>query len=293
MSDEALHDEPGPGVVVGIDDSAPARAAVDFAVDEARQRAVPLILVHGFTWPWIYPPLTAEHDLTDPGPRARAGQLLAETAARLRADHPHLTVRTRLHDGYAAQVLVDHSQDAALVVVGHRGAGGFAGLLAGSVAIHTATHAHCPVVVVRGDRAKPDAPVLVGIDGSPDARDAAEFAFAVAARRGAPVVALTVWPATPLWRSTIEPGDPRDTAADVQWEAIRGCVAGYPDVRVRTEIMHRRSPAAGLLTAASEAALVVVGSRGIGGLRGLLLGSVGRALIEHAPCPVVVVRRTE
>jgi nucleotide-binding universal stress UspA family protein len=62
---------------------------------------------------------------------------------------------------------------------------------------------------------------------------------------------------------------------------------------VRIEIIRGKSAAGALATAADGASLVVVGSCGCGGLRGLLLGSIGRALIEHAPCPVAIVRPTD
>jgi nucleotide-binding universal stress UspA family protein len=178
-------------------------------------------------------------------------------------------------------VLVGCSAEAGLVVVGHRGTGGFAGLLAGSVALHTAAHALCPVVVVRGTEAAPDAPVVVGVDGSPESREATEFAFAAAARRGVPLVAVCGWPV-----------DRVAPAADSIVTTLGTSPARYPSVELRAEFVSGRSPADAMVRAAERAGLVVVGSRGLSGLRGLLLGSVGRALIEHAPCPVAVVRDT-
>jgi len=181
-------------------------------------------------------------------------------------------------DGHAADVLVDYSRQAALLVVGHRGAGGFTGLLAGSVAIHVAAHADCSTLVVRGIIGKADAPVVVGVDGSSESQPATAFAYATADLHGAPLVIVTVSP----------PGHhrPGPLAHDLD-----GLPARHPDVVVRHEIVNnQRSPAAGLIQAASEAGLLVVGSRGVSGLRGILLGSVGRALIDHAPCPVAILR---
>ncbi len=277
---------PGPPVVAGYDRSSYALAAVRYAAEEAHQRGAPLLLVHGFTWPWIYPPLLPPvlppADPPLPLPRDQIAAELDETADQLREEFRHLTVRTAVDDGHGAQVLVDHSQGAALVVVGHRGHGGFAELLVGSVAIHTAAHAHCPVLVVRGIPTKPDGPVVVGIDGSPDGRLATAFAFATATRRGVPVVAVAVGPTDDY----DGPVPDRDFLA----AALTGHRLAHPEVEVHTEIARAVSPAASLIHAADGAGLVVVGSRGLGGLRGLLLGSVGRALIEHAPCPVAVVR---
>jgi nucleotide-binding universal stress UspA family protein len=177
-------------VVVGFDGSATARDAVTCAVAEAQRRNLPLVLVHAFTWPWIYPPLTGEHDLSDPGPRIRTLQMLTEAANKVHQAHPDLKVTRRIIDGHAGKVLSAASREAALLVVGHRGAGGFTGLLAGSVAFHVTRHAQCPVMVARGTRTAPTAPVVVGVDGSDGARHAVRFAFATAAGRGASVVVV-------------------------------------------------------------------------------------------------------
>jgi nucleotide-binding universal stress UspA family protein len=285
---------PSGPVVAGYDGSRAAGTAIDFAAQEARLRGLPLTLVHGFTWPWIYPPLTdafPEPVVCEPNPRVRAVHMLGEAARRLREEYPDLSVRPVVRDGHAVAVLVACSREATLVVVGHRGSGGFAELLAGSVAIQTATHAHCPVLVVRGTPTKPDAPVVVGVDGSPHTGQVLDFAFAAAARRGAPLVAVNVWAADPAWpddlvRAIYEHRPGGDPIAS----GLRDCGERYPEVAVRAEAVRDRSPAHALVHAAEGASLAVVGSRGLGLLRGLLLGSVSRALIEHAPCPVAVVR---
>jgi nucleotide-binding universal stress UspA family protein len=264
-------------VAAGFDPSPAALAAARFAADEAHRRGLSLTLVHGFTWPWSTNPDEFDAD-ADPHARRRASRQLAGAAQLIRDEHPDLPVRERIIDGHPGRVLVDYSQRATLLVVGHRGEGGFSGLLAGSIAIHVAAHAHCPVVVVRGTPGKPDAPVVVGTDGSPESERATEFAFDIAASRGAPLIAATVSPP-----GRARPGPP---AGDLDAYTAR-----YPHVAARREmVLHQRSPAGGLIEAADGAALVVVGSRGVGGLRGILLGSVGRALIEHAPCPVAIIR---
>lgn len=277
-------------VIAGLDGSASS-----FAAAEAAARSLPLELVHAFTWPWIYPPLISDPEThAEPDPRIRAADLLATTADRIRQEHRGMLVTTHLIDGHAPAVLVERSQRAALLFLGHRGAGGFTQLLAGSTAIHAAAHAHCPVLVTRGAPTPPDAPVLVGVDGSAGARRAAWFAFDVAARRRVPLTVLSVWPADHAWPDSLAAaGYPPPSVPDMLAESLGDCTAAYPDVAVRTEIVRDSSPAAPLIHAAYRAALVVVGSRGLGGLRGMLLGSVSRALIEHAPCPVAVVRPTE
>ncbi len=289
------HEQPtgmpaGMPVVAGVDGSAEALTAAEVAAGEARQRQVPLVLTHAFTWPLIWPPLTEEYHPTDPLPRAKAHQLLTRAAEHLRGMDRAPEVQTRLVDGHAAATLVDASRAAALVVVGHRGSGGFAQLLAGSVAIHTAAHAYSPVMIVRGKITEPGAPIILGFDGSTGARLAAEFAFTTAARRAAPVTVMTVWPTDRAWPDAVAATGYPTPPASAVLDSLGDLPSRYPDVPVRVEVVAGGSTAAALAGAADAAGLVVVGSRGFGGLRGLLLGSVGRALIEHAPCPVAIVR---
>jgi nucleotide-binding universal stress UspA family protein len=145
-------------VIVGFDGSAPARVAVRYAADEALRRGCDLYLFHAFGWPLIYPPFGGGYDPHDRGPRVATQDLLAQTARDVEQEQPNLSVHTRLVDGSPGGVLVEASREAELLVVGHRGLGGFTGLLAGSVGIQAAGHALCPVVVVRGGIGSSDAP---------------------------------------------------------------------------------------------------------------------------------------
>ena len=96
---------------------APARTGAR----EALRRDCGLRIVHAFGWPVILPPFHAPYDQHDQGPRAAMLDLLAQTAHDVQADHPHLSVTTRLIDGSPGGVLVDASRDAQLLVLGHRG----------------------------------------------------------------------------------------------------------------------------------------------------------------------------
>jgi nucleotide-binding universal stress UspA family protein len=278
-------------VVVGFDGSATAQTAVQYGAREARRCGCDLRIVHAFGWPVILPPFHASYDQHDRGPRAAMLGLLAQTARDVQVDHPHLSVTTRLVDGSPGGVLVGASHDAQLLVVGHRGTGGFSGLLVGSAAIQAAGHARCPVVVVRGDCPPDDGPVVLGTDGSPGAHTAAEAAFAQAQHRGVELVLAHHQPTrsspagiatgySSSWRAV---GDPAAGAL--------GVAARYPNVKYRTEVVPGDSVATALIAIARDTAagLLVVGSRGLGGFRGLVMGSTSRNLIEHAPCPVMVV----
>jgi nucleotide-binding universal stress UspA family protein len=295
---EAMTDRTGHAAVAGVDGSDDSLAAALLAADEATLRQIPLELVHAFTPPLLYrpagvppdlPPVAPASELPDDQLRTHAEHLLHEVATRVRTAHPGLPVITRLRDGSPAGVLADASRQATVVVIGHRGAGGFSGLLAGSVGIQLASHAACPVVVARGEVA-PGAPVVVGVDGSDGSRRAARFALDAAARYQVPLVALYAWPVDTAWPpELVQAGYPPPQAEDLAGETVRDLAGECPQVTVRPVVRKQVAAHEALVTASEEARLVVVGSRGRGGFKGLLLGSVSQALIHHALCPVAVV----
>jgi nucleotide-binding universal stress UspA family protein len=281
-------------VIVGFDGSASARVAVRYAAGEALLRGCDLYLFHAFGWPLIYPPLGAEYDPHDRGPRVAMLNLLAQTARDVERDHPHLCVHTRLVDGSPGGVLVAASRDAELLVVGHRGLGGFTGLLAGSVGIQAAGHARCPVVVVRGELGSADAPIVLGVDGSPGARAAAAAAFAQAQRRRTELLVVHHEPprTSRAEAEAVAAGrPPRLSTVDELAVSVGGVAEHYGDVKWRAEVVHGDSAPTALMAAAggTGAGLLVVGSRGVGGFQAMVMGSTSRTLIEHAPCPVMVV----
>ena len=141
-------------IVVGVDQSAGAKAALRFALEEARLRQATLRAVHA--WQFGYLGATglegwlpaAGGDLRDF--RRGAEDALEQTLKEVGADTEGLTIERRVEQGPAAAVLVEESQGADLLVVGSRGHGGFAQLLLGSVSQQCAQHALCPVAIVRG-----------------------------------------------------------------------------------------------------------------------------------------------
>jgi nucleotide-binding universal stress UspA family protein len=160
-------------IVVGVDGSEASQGALRWAADEAFRQARPLRIVHA---------------LGLPGPFGwtEDGQAVVHDAADLAYGwHFTIEVETAVVVGSAAMVLCEESHRAALVVVGSRGYGGFHGLLVGSVGIHLSTHGAAPVLVVHGAErwAGPenplphDAPVVVGVDGSPGSTRALRLAF--------------------------------------------------------------------------------------------------------------------
>lgn len=281
-------------VIVGFDGSTAAHDAVGYGAGEALLRGGELHLVHAFSWPLIYPPFGAKYDPHDHGPRSAMLDVISQIARDTEAQHPGLSVRSRIVDGSPGGVLVTASRDAELLVVGHRGTGGFTGLLAGSVSMQAAGHGHCPVVVVRGTSRSADVPVVLGVDGSPGARAAADAAFAQARRRGTEL--LIVHHQSPhTSRAEAEAAaaghSPHLLAVDQLEASMRGIADHYRDVKWRTDVRGGDSAATALIAAAHDcgAGLVVVGSRGVGGFRAMVMGSTSRTLIEHAPCPVMAV----
>jgi nucleotide-binding universal stress UspA family protein len=141
-------------IVVGVDHSAGAKAALRFALEEARLRRATLRVVHAWQFAYIGGATGLEGWLPAGGkledfPQAAAAALDA-TLREVVADQDDVLIERRVDQGGPAAVLVEESHGAELLVVGSRGHGGFAQLLLGSVSQQCAQHASCPVVIVRG-----------------------------------------------------------------------------------------------------------------------------------------------
>ena len=146
----------GPRVVAGIDFSAGARAALLFALQDASRRGVPVEAVTAYRPPeyWLdfYAISTYQPDQLRVATLDRLRQFVAEVVAG--GPQPPPEVRLRAAMGTAADVLITESQGADLLVVGSRGHGGFSSMLLGSVSMHCALHASCPVTVVHSPEAR-------------------------------------------------------------------------------------------------------------------------------------------
>jgi len=282
-------------ILVGIDGSSSALAAARWAAREAVARRAPIRLVYAFGWMPV-------HDADDPvqivpatrdALRRTAEERLAAAAAQVAEVAPDVAVSQEVTTGMPAGLLVSLSGEAQLAVVGHRGLGGFAGLVIGSVGAALAAHATCPVGVVRGpDGPRQDGPVVVGLDGSPQSEAALAFAVEAAVARRVPLRAVRAW---------LDPAVPYVVTGPADWdeevkrqqgllsEQLVGWREKYPELRVEPVLVQDR-PAHALAQSTGDAQLVVVGSRGRGGLTGMLLGSVSQAMLQHAECPVAVVR---
>jgi nucleotide-binding universal stress UspA family protein len=282
-----------PNIVVGVDGSTSSDEALHWAVEEATRRRLPLHVLSA--WQSDYgaetvAPLAAslEEDCRSIAESAAAD---AKTAS------PGLDVSTSTVHAQAASALIAASRRADTVVVGSRGVGAVAEALLGSTSMQLAAYASCPVVVVRQPIAghEPSPRVVVGIDGSDLSLEATGYAFEQASGRGLGLTVLHVWNANVYTSEValsalVEPW--HELVAEQQQitsKAIAPWTEKFPDVEVRTHVVQGR-PADVLVDASKGAELVVVGSRGRGGFRGLLLGSVSRSVLHRAHCPVAVVR---
>jgi nucleotide-binding universal stress UspA family protein len=289
----------GHAVVVGLDRSTGGRAAVEHAATLAERRHLPLRLVHAFEpSQFTIRPMASWAVEIEGAVRTSAEGLVEETLSGLAHDHPELSVSSRLQPGSAVVTLLEESRSAECVVLGSRGSGDFVDLLIGSTTLHVASQAHCPVIAVQAPKAgvAPRYGVIVGVDGSADSEDAIDVAFQLATETREPLRALHAWTDPSL----LGPGallpvvhDPALVVEEerlVLAESMAGWSEKYPDVAVEQRVV-RGHPVGALVEAGADASYLVVGAKGRGPLRSMLLGSVSHGVLHHADGPVVVVRR--
>lgn len=285
-----------PPIVVGLDDSPQSSRALDWAIVEATNRSVPLHLLHALeTGVTVWSPIMIVHtDLDD------QRWMIEAALKRVHKLAPDLRVTSAIATGPAWAALEAASEAADTVVVGAHGRGVVGSAVLGSTSLHVANHARCPVVVVRepsdDTAAHPEGPVVVGFDGSPLSDDALAYAFAAAAQHRLPLDLVIAWDTDVLAMYRLAPSlvdEVRAAAEHHRHELAEAAAAPwvekFPQVEVRVHVTPE--PAAQALVDRSRgAALVVVGSRGLGNLRGALLGSVSAEALRHAHSPVAIVR---
>ena len=193
--------------------------------------------------------------------------------------------------------------DAGLIVVGSRGFGAIRRALTGSVSDSVVRHAHCPVMVVRGEAVTFPTRILVATDGSEEATLAASTAADLAKSTGSElhVVCVGYLPLV-LYESpgaiVVDP-DLQRRMEEAAEKAARNRLgelvqkieqAGGEVTEVHARMGYPDAEIVGLAGRLS-AGLIVIGSRGLGPLRRALMGSVSEGVVHHAHCPVLVVRK--
>lgn len=288
-------------VIVGVDGSPTDHAALVWAAEAAARRREQLRIVHGLGMPMVMGTFSnSESERYRAGEAAReAGHtILTESAAYARGVRPGLDVATVLAPEDAPGVLLNEARHGDVIVVGSRGLGAVRAIMLGSVSVRTSAHAPCPVVVVpeSDDRDRNRGKVVVGVDGSDSSRRALRFALHHALATGSEVVVVNSWE-VPL------PADEASLAADAQSlheevfdrqseEVVAGVLAEVIDDRTQdldiSAVRMQANAVEALLEAGEDADLIVVGSRGRGGVRGLVMGSTSQGVLHHARGPVAV-----
>lgn len=277
-------------IVAGVDGSENAVRAAEWAAREATVRGAPLLLLHAYKTPDAY--VLEPSDLAS-RMREEGEALLRHVSERLRAGFPDLRLTGEVSDLTPAHALTDLSEQAALVVTGTRGHGGFAGMMVGSTSRKLARHARCPLVVVHdGLAAETLDEVVLGVE--PDQDDAPiRYAFAAASRYGAVLHAVRVWRPHAMY-SSVAGGYCEDLTEtrSAEIESVRKLlepVAGsYPDVKVEVSA-GRGNTVPVLIEAARGTRLLVVGAHRHRGPLAIGAGYVVDGLLAHAATPVAVV----
>lgn len=285
-------------IVAAVDGSRSAVDAARWAAEEATARGDTLRIVHAYVVPvYGYPEFAATFPRLREGMRHQGTEWLGEAREAAEKVAPGVTVETALVEGEPMNVLVEESRQARMTVLGSRGLGGFTGMLVGSVAVGLSAHGHSPVVVVRTPQQPlpPEAPIVVGVDGSESSTAALWFAFTEAADRRVPLTVVRTWrgifldEAVPRYPLKVDPHEIEEGERAALTQQVGPLRDSHPDVAVETAVVRGR-PVRTLLEYGEGARLLVVGSRGCSGFEGMLLGSTSRALVVHAPCAVAVVR---
>ena len=282
------------GVVVGVDGSPAGEHALEWAADAALAHGLPLTIVYALP--------DVEGEVVETGRGSGQDSILDDAVDRVGKRLPGLEVHGVQYPDSPVQSLLAAAEDANFVVLGSRGYEGFRGLLVGSTALHVVPLAPCPVVVVHPDdeedaaesEARHPGQVVFGYDGSAQANAAVVFAFEHARAIGTGLVAVSVTKA----RQTAEVKDvdveavPLGSPEASFWAPVRLVASEFASVPIRYRTGRGR-PAAVLVDESDGCALGVVGARGLGGFRQVVMGSVSQQLIAHADCPVAVVRAAD
>src|SRR5690349_13906445 len=265
-------------VVVGVDGSEHSLVAARWAATEAQRRdaALRVVLVYEYAWPGAQ---FTSPTFIETQARELADTLVATAVAQARTAAHGIQISGSSVRGRPSEKLIEESEHAGLLVVGNRGHGGVLTLLSGSTSMQVATHAHCPVAIVRGHASAIEGPVIVGMDGTPSSVHALEAAFEAAAKRSTDLIAIRAYEMPLVWGGygvSPEYVDSVKVEAEIRQNLIDDVAPWqdkYPNVAVKT-VVARGSASDVLIGVSKSAQLVVVGTRGHGGFTGLLLGSV-------------------
>lgn len=272
-------------IAVATNDSPQSQAAVQWAAGRAAKAGLPLTLLYVVDDRWLADPIPWTGELLEEGQR-----LLETAAARVRDTLP-VEVTTEVLEGGFGGSLRKYSTRVSMLVVGS-GAPHLGGSLTDR-ALQVAAAAKCPVAVVGVHDTEGRQGIVVGVDGSEEATQAVAFAAAEADREGQELTVVYAAWKPDKW---VDSGALTESLSQrieeeeqiVLAETVSGLSEDYPDLVVHRILDTELDPAAALVRAAADANMLVVGSRGRGGFKRLLLGSTAHAVLTHLPCPTVI-----
>jgi nucleotide-binding universal stress UspA family protein len=275
-------------IIVGINQAAPAQTVLDWALQRADELQVPAVLAHiVYEYPHLY-----DHGYYE-RVKDSARVLLEKLTAHAREITPDVPVSTRLLTGSVVEGLSELSNDAGLLVVGTDKTNRFTSEVFSGVGLQLAAVSNCPLAVIPKVGAEAGTGVVAGVDGSAGSRNAVEFAAAEANRTGQALTVVHAYRVPDTWvledaASGSIAHEIRQEAEAVLAESIAGISGIYPGLRIHPKVVAEQSPPKAIIAEASSAQMLVVGNRGRGRLKSLLLGSVSHDLLIHTPCPTVV-----
>ena len=283
-------------IIVGVDGSPSAAAALRWAVAEAALRDARVTAV--FAWGYVPPGHAGDGSSFEGGydtPGAEAA--LARAVEGAVGPEAAAGIVHRAPFALPADALLAAADQADLLVIGARGVGGLKGLILGSVCLDVLHRVTRPLAVVphRADVHVPSGRVVVGIDDSEGARRALRWATDEARRRRARLDLVHAWHPSYVTASPVV-GMPLGTApeedrARAVLDRVADADAGTRGSAVAVErLLVRGTPAHAVLEASRGADVLVLGSRGRSPLTAGLLGSVTSHVARHTCCPLVVVR---
>ena len=255
-----------------------------------------------------FPDYFEPSDPDEPGPTEREGRRILDEQVNKIENVGGAVAQSHLRMGGAAEEVIDLAEElqTGLIVLGSRGRGRIRRALMGSVSDSVVRHAHCPVLVVRWKPVVFPAKILLATDGSEEADLAAQSAADLAAKTGSELHVTHVGKVLSHGGVGVKasyvgvevdplPAGPQEALDKESKELLEAQLERMGEARARVTEAHLMSGRADeeiiFLAEGVEADLVVVGSRGLGGIRRVRMGSVSDSVVRHAHCPVLVVRK--